>query len=150
MNAEHGWAAPLLVRWASPDAQHGVAAVLRDTGADPAEVAGLVRRRCVLVLSDLTLPPSAPLLAAAAFRIDRLARSARLIAIGVPEPRRRQGLGHRLLGGALPLLRAEGVDRVQAWADERSAGASLLVDAGFTVGRYTAHEGGSSRMWLLL
>jgi GNAT superfamily N-acetyltransferase len=150
MDVRHGPAAPLLVRWASPDAPQAVAAVLRDAGADPAEVAGLVRRRGVVVLSDLTLPPAAPLLAAAAFRIDRPARSAQLIAIGVPEPRRRQGLGRRLLSGALPLLRAEGVDRVQAWADPGSAGASLLVAAGFTTGRYTAHEGGSSRLWLLL
>jgi GNAT superfamily N-acetyltransferase len=150
MDARHGPAAPLLVRWASPDAEHAVAAVLRDAGADLAEVAGLVRRRGVVVLSDLTLPPAAPLLAAAAFRIDRPARSAQLIAIGVPEPRRRQGRGRRLLSGALPLLRAEGVDRVQAWADPGSAGASLLVAAGFTTGRYTAHEGGSSRLWLLL
>jgi hypothetical protein len=66
MDTEHGLAAPLLVRWASPDAQHAVAAVLHDAGADPAEVAGLVRQSRVLVLIDLTLPPSAPLLAAAA------------------------------------------------------------------------------------
>jgi GNAT superfamily N-acetyltransferase len=150
MDAEHAPTAPLLVRWAGPDAQRAVAAVLRDAGAGPAEVAGLVRRRGVLVLSDLTRPPSAPPLAAAAFRIDRPARSAQLIAIGVPEPRRRQGLGRRLLSGALPLLRAEGVDRVQAWAGERSAGASLLLDAGFTVGGYTAHGAGPCRLRLLL
>jgi GNAT superfamily N-acetyltransferase len=89
-------------------------------------------------------------LAVAAFRIDRPARTAQLIAIGVPEPRRRQGLGRRLLGGALPLLRAEGLDRVDAWADARSAGASLLVDAGFTAGDYTADVGCPSRLWLLL
>jgi GNAT superfamily N-acetyltransferase len=150
MDAERREADPLLVRWARPDAQQQVAAVLDDSGADPAEVADLVRRRGVLVLSDLALPPSAPPFAAAAFRIDRPARTAQLIAIGVPEPRRRQGLGRRLLSGAWPLLRAEGLDRVHAWADARGVGASLLADAGFTAGGYTADVGGATRLWLLL
>jgi GNAT superfamily N-acetyltransferase len=151
MNAEcQRSSAPLLVRWANPDAQEHVTVALRDAGADPAEVADLVRRRSVLVLSDLTLPPSAPPFAAAAFRIDRQAGTAHLIAIGVPEPRRRQGLGRRLLSGTLPLLRAEGVDRVQAWADPHSAGASLLLSAGFAADHFTVHAGGSSRFLRLL
>lgn len=129
---------------------HHVAAVLRDTGADLAEVADLVQQRTVAVLSDLTLPPAAPPFAAAAFRIGHPPGTAQLIAIGVLEPRRRRGLGRRLLSGSMPLLRAEGVDRVHAWADARSAGASLLASAGFTAGHYTAHVSGSSRFWLLL
>lgn len=151
MNAERrGPAPPLLVRCAAPDAEEHVAALLRDAGADPGELAELLRRRCVLVLSDLTLPPSAPPFAAAAFRIDRSARIAHLIAIGVRESSRREGLGRRLLTGTLTLLRAEGADRVHAWALQGSAGASLLVSAGFAADDYTAHAGGPGRFLLLL
>ncbi len=151
MNAQwRDTAAPLLVRWADPAAEQHVATLLRDTGADPGEVTGLLRHRCVLVLSDLTLPPSAPPLAAAAFRIDRQDRTARLIAIGVLAARHRTGLGRRLLTGALTLLRAEGVDRVHAWAQPGTAGSSLLVSAGFADCHYTAHAGGPRRFLLLL
>ena len=151
MNVEwRGAAAPLLVRWADPAAEQHVATLLRDTGADIGEVTDLLRHRCVLVLSDLTLPPSAPPLAAAAFRIDRQDRTARLVAIGVLATRRRAGLGRRLLTGALTRLQAEGVDRVHAWAHPGTAGSSLLASAGFSVCHYTADAGAPRRFLLLL
>ena len=40
--------------------ERDVAALLRDVPVDPVEVADLIRRHWVLVLSDLTLPPTAP------------------------------------------------------------------------------------------
>ena len=151
MNAEcHGPPATLLVRWADPAAEQHIAVLLHDAVADPGEVAGLLWRRWVTVLGDLTLPPSAPPLAAAAFRIDRQARTAHLIAIGVLKPWRRKGLGRRLLTGTMTLLRAEGVDRVNAWAHPGTAGSSFLVSAGFVTCDYTAHAGGPSRFQLLL
>ena len=151
MNAErHGPSAPLLVRCADPAAEQHVTALLRDAGVDPGEAADLLRQRCVVVLIDLTLPPSAPPFAAAAFRIDRKSRAAHLIAIGVPEPWRGRGLGRRLLTGTLTLLRAEGMDRVHACAHPGSPGSSLLVSAGFAADDYTAHAGGLSRLSLLL
>jgi len=64
-------APPLLVRWADPAGQQDVVTLLRDVPLAPREVADLMRLRGVLVLSDVTLPPSAPPLAAAAFRRER-------------------------------------------------------------------------------
>jgi GNAT superfamily N-acetyltransferase len=149
VNAEyHGPTAPLLVRCADPAAEQHLAALLDEV--DPRELGDLLRRRWVVVLSDLTLPPSAPPFAAAAFRIDYPARTARLIAIGVLEPWRRRGLGRRLLAGTSTLLRAEGVDRVDARAHPGTAGSSLLISAGFAACHYTAHAGGPSRYTLLL
>lgn len=141
---------PLLVRRAATAAGQHVATLLRDVPVDPGEVAELVRQRCVLILSDVTLPPTAPPVAAAAFRIERQARTADLIGVGVLGPWRRRGLGRRLLTSALTVLRAEGVDRVHARAHPGSAGASLLVSAGFVADNYTADSGGRIRFLLLL
>jgi GNAT superfamily N-acetyltransferase len=142
-------ALPLLVRWADPAGQQDVVTLLRDIPLAPREVADLVRLRGVLVLSDLTLPSSAPPLAAAAFRLDRAARAAELAGIGVAAPVRRRGLGRRLLTGALTLLQAEGFERVHACA-KPGAGTSLLASAGFTAAGGAAQSGSRSRFVLLL
>ena len=141
---------PLLMRRADAAAEQHVAALLRDVPVNPARVADLVRQRGVLVLSDVTLPPTAPPVAAAAFLIDPPARSADLIGVGVAKPWRRKGVGRRLLTSALTVLRAAGADRVQAWALPASQGASLLVSAGFIADDYTADSGGRIRFLLLL
>jgi GNAT superfamily N-acetyltransferase len=140
----------LLVRRAAAAVEEHVAALLRDVPVDPAQVAEQVREREILVLSDVTLPPAAPPLAAAAFRIDRRAKVAHLTGIGVLEPWRRRGLGRRLLTSTLTVLRAQGTDRVQAWAQPGSPGASLLVSTGFVADNYTADSGGRVRFVLCL
>ena len=142
-------APPLLVRWADPAGQQDVVTLLRDVPLAPREVADLMRLRGVLVLSDVTLPPSAPPLAAAAFRLDRAAGTAELAGIGVAALLRRRGLGRRLLTGALTVLRAEGFERVHACAAP-GAGTSLLASAGFTAAGGAAQSGGRSRFVLLL
>jgi len=140
----------LLVRCAVPAGERDVAALLRDVPLDPVEVAGLIRRHRVLVLSDLTRPAAAPPVAAAAFRLHRAAGTARLAGIGVAAHLRRRGLAHRLLAGALMVLRSEGLERVQARAAPGGAGASLLASAGFTADREEAPADGRSRFVLLL
>jgi GNAT superfamily N-acetyltransferase len=142
--------APLLVRRAGPAAEQDVAALLRDVPVDPWEVAEMVRQRAVLVLSDVTLPPLAPPVAAAAFQFDRPARTAQLMGIAVAGPVRRHGLGRRLLTTTLMLLRAEGFERVQAWAEPGTAAAALLASAGFTTGADTARTVGHSQFLLPL
>ncbi len=143
-------APPLLVRRAAPAGVRDVAALLREVPVGPVEVADLIRHHRVLVLSDLTLPPTTPPLAAAAFRLHRPARTAQLAGIGVCMHLRRRGLGHRLLTGALTWLRADGFERVQAFAARDGAGASLLASAGFTADHETAREDGLSSFVLLL
>ncbi|HEX6452951.1 MAG TPA: GNAT family N-acetyltransferase [Trebonia sp.] len=141
---------PLLVRHADPAGERDVAALLRDVPIDRLEVADLMRHPGVLVLSDLTLTPAAPPLAAVAFRLHQPTGTARLAGIGVRPDLRRQGLGRRLLIGALTWLRAEGFERVQACAARDGPGASLLASAGFTADRGTNGAGGRSRLVLLL
>ena len=117
---------------ADPAAEQDVAALLKDVPVDPAELADLMRDHCVLVLSDLSLPSTAPPLAAVAFRLDRAAGIAQLAGIGVRMQLRRQGLGRRLLTGAA---------------------ASLLASAGFVAERDTAPTdpaNGRSRLVLVL
>ena len=143
-------AAPLLVRRADPAAEQAVAALLREVPLGPREVAGLIRQRAVLVLSDVTLPPSAPPVAAAAFRFDRPTKTAHLVGIGVAGPLRGRGRGRRLLTGALMVLRAEGFERVQAWAEPGGAAAALLASAGFTTGGDSAQAAGRRGFLLLL
>ena len=121
---------PLLVRRAEPAAERHVAALLQEVPVDPAEVGDLIRDHGVLVLYDLTLPPTAPPLAAAAFRLHRPAGTAQLAGIGVRPDLRGRGLGRRLLIGALTWLRADGFEQVHAFA-AGEAGASLLASAGF-------------------
>jgi GNAT superfamily N-acetyltransferase len=136
---------------AEPAAQQDVAALLKDVPVDPAEVPDLMRDHCVLVLSDLSLPPTAPPLAAAAFRFDPLARTAQLAGIGVRARLRGQGLGRRLLTGALTWLRADGFEQVHAVGARDGAGASLLASAGFTAdGQDAGRPDGCSRLVLLL
>lgn len=150
-NADRGLdAAPLLVRRAGPAAVPDVAALLRDVPVGAGEVAALVRRRAVLVLSNVTLPPSAPPVAAAAFRPDLTARTAQLVGIAVAEPVRGRGLGHRLLTGALMLLRAEGFGQVQAWAEPGGAAAALLASAGFAADGDAVRPDGRARFLLPL
>jgi len=141
---------PLLVRRAVPACEQHVVRLLGEASVDPAEVAGLVRQRAVLVLSDVTLPPSAPPVAAAAFRLDRRAAGVELVGIAVAAPLRRRGLGRRLLTGALMLLRAEGFERVRACAVPGGAMASLLASAGFADDGDTARAGGRGRFLLVL
>ena len=138
------------MRRAVPACEQHVVRLLGEASVDPAEVAGLVRQRAVLVLSDVTLPPSAPPVAAAAFRFDRPARTAVLAGIAVTAPMRRRGLGRRLLTGALMLLRAEGFERVQACAVPGGATASLLASAGFAAEGDPARADGRSRFLLVL
>jgi GNAT superfamily N-acetyltransferase len=145
-------APPLLVRRADPAGERDVAALLQDVPVDPGELADLMRDHSVLVLSDLTLPATAPPLAAAAFRLDRPAGTAQLAGIGVRAHLRRRGLGGRLLTGALTWLRADGFEQVHAFAAGGGAGASLLASAGFTaaVGQDADRADGRSRLVLLL
>jgi GNAT superfamily N-acetyltransferase len=128
----------LLVRRAAMAGEQDVAALLREVPLDAVEVVDLMRHHRVLVLSDLTLPPAAPPLAAAAFRLHRPAGTALLAGIGVRSDLRRRGLGRRLLTGALTWLRADGFERVQACAAAGGAGASLLASVGFTADHGTA------------
>jgi len=143
-------APPLLVRRAVLAGERDVAALLREVPVDPVEVADLIRQHRVLVLSDLTLPLTAPPLAAAAFRLHRPAGTALLVGIGVSVHLRRRGLGRRLLTGALMGLRAEGFERVQAGAAPGRAEASLLASIGFTVDHGTVRVDGRTRFVLLL
>ena len=143
-------APPLLVRRAVLAGERDVAALLRDVPVGPVEVADLMRHHRVLVLGDLTLPPTAPPLAAAALRLHRPAGTAQLVGIGVSVRLRRRGLGRRLLTGALMGLRAEGFERVQAGAAPGGAGVSLLASIGFTVDHGTAPVDGRTRFVLLL
>jgi len=97
---------PLLVRRADPAGERDVVALVRDVPVDPEEVVDLMRHHGVLVLSDLSLPPTAPPFAAAAFRLDRTAGIVQLAGIGVRAQPRGQGLGRRLLTGAAASLLA--------------------------------------------
>jgi GNAT superfamily N-acetyltransferase len=141
---------PLLVRRAAPACEQHVVALLREVPVGPQEVAGLVRQRAVLVLSDVTLPRSTPPVAAAAFRFDRPAKTAQLVGIGVAGPARGRGLGRRLLTSALMVLRAEGFERVLAWAEPSGGAAALLASAGFAADKNAAQADGRSRFLLLL
>lgn len=143
---------PLLVRRAGPAAERHVAALLQDVPVDPAEVADLMRDHGVLVLSNLTLPPTAPPVAAAAFRLDWAAGTAQLVGIGVRMHLRGRGLGRRLLTGALTWLRADGFEQVNTFAAGGGAGASLLASAGFTAaaGQDGGRADGRGRLILLL
>jgi GNAT superfamily N-acetyltransferase len=148
-----GWsraAPPLLVRRAVLAGERDVAALLGDVPLDSRVVADLMRYHRVLILGDLTLPPTAPPVAAAAFRLQRQAGTAQLAGLGVAVHQRRRGLGYRLLTGALTWLRADGFERVQACVARGGAGASLLASAGFAAGHDTAREDGRSSFVLLL
>jgi GNAT superfamily N-acetyltransferase len=143
-------APPLLVRRAVLAGERDVAALLREVPVGPGEVADLIRHHRVLVLSDLTLPPTAPPVAAAAFRLHQPAGTAQLVGIGVRSGLRRRGLGRRLLTGALTWLRADGFERAQACAAPGGAGASLLASAGFTIDHEAPEADGCTRLVLLL
>lgn len=122
---------PLLIRRVTAAAAQQAAALLRDVPLNPGEVTGLLGQRGVLVLGDVTLPPTAPPVGAVAFRIDRPSRTAELIGVGLLEPWRGPELSERLVTGALTAARADGVERVLAWARPGSPWAALLAAAGF-------------------
>lgn len=140
----------LLVRRALGAGERDVAVLLREVPLNAAEVADLMRHHRVLVLSDLTLPSSAPPVAAAAFRLHRPPGTAQLAGLGVAAHLRRTGLARRLLTSALTLLRAEGFEQVQARAVPGGAGASLLTSIGFTADHDTARADGRTRLVLPL
>jgi ribosomal protein S18 acetylase RimI-like enzyme len=140
----------LLVRRAVAAGERDVAALLRGVPLDAVEVADLMRRHRVLVLCDLTLPSVAPPVAVAAFRLHRPAGTAQLAGIGVAVHLRGRGLARRLLTSAVMLLRAEGFERVQAYAAPGGAGAALLTSIGFTADHGAASADGRTRLVLLL
>lgn len=141
-------APPLLVRRAVLAGEQDVAALLRDVPLDALQVADLIRDHGVFVLGDLTLPPTAPPLAVAAFRLHRPAETAHLAGIGVRLHLRRQGLGRRLIISALTWLRADGFEQV--CAAQGGAAVPLLLSAGFTADHDAARAGGRSRLVLML
>jgi len=140
----------LLVRRAVGTDERDVAALLRGVPLDAVEVADLMRHHRVLVLCDLTLPPAAPPVAVAAFRLHRRAGTAQLAGLGVAAHLCRKGLARRLLTSALMVLRAEGFERVQADAAPGGAGASLLTSIGFTADHGTVRADDRTRLVLLL
>ena len=151
MTTDHDPVTPLLlVRRAAVAGERDIAALLREVPLDAVEVAGLMRHHRVVVLSDLTLPSAAPPVAAAAFCLHRPAGTAQLAGIGVAVHLRRKGLARRLLTGALMLLRAEGLERVQAYPVPGGAGASLLASIGFTTDQGAAQAAGRTGLVLLL
>jgi GNAT superfamily N-acetyltransferase len=152
MDTEGGTAAwpLLLVRRADPAGEQHVTALLRPVVADRAELGGLVRQSSVFVLSDLTLPLSAPPVAAVMFRLDLRAGTAQLTGMAVRQSLRHRGLGRRLLAGTLTLLRAEGYRQVHAQIGPGDAGASLLRSLGFTAERGAAGDGTASCLILPL
>ena len=141
---------PLLVRRAGPACQRHVVTLLREVAVDPGELVALVQLRGVFVLCDITLPTTAPPVAAAAFRFDRPAKTAQLVGIGAAQSLCRQGLGRRLLTGALMVLRADGFERVQAWAEPGGTAAALLTSAGFAARGDPAQADGLACFLLLL
>ena len=140
----------LLVRRAVLAGEQYVAALLREVPVDPPEMADLIRHHGVFVLADLTLPLSAPPVAAAAFRYHRPTATAQVAGVGVLVTVRRRGLGGRLLTGALTLLRAEGFACVHASAASGGAGTSLLASAGFGADGEAARADGRRRFVLVL
>ena len=140
----------LLVRRAAVAGERDVAALLRDVPVGTVEVADLMRHHRVYVLTDLTLPPTTPPLAAAAFRVHRPAGTVQLAGIGVAVQLRGRGLARRLLTGTFTLLRAAGFERVQACAAPGEVDASVLASAGFTKDHGTAPADGRTRLVLPL
>ncbi len=124
--------------------------LLRPVLPDRTELAALVCQRGVFVLSDITLPLSVAPVAAAAFRLDPPASTARLMGIAVRRELRRKGLGRRLLASTVTLLRADGYLEVHARGWPCGEGASLLHSLGFTTDRGAAEEGGAGRLVLAL
>ena len=146
MDQQREWeewqSAPLLVRRAPESALDHVLALLRDTGLAPGRVVDAVRRGSMLVLADVTLPPAAPPLAAAAvqYRDDET----ELEAVGVVRGLRRRGLGRRLLTGTCTLLRSQGIRRVTAVTGAGTPAAALLADIGFSA---DSDSTGSPQRW---
>jgi hypothetical protein len=118
--------ATLLVRRAPFETVYQLAALL-----PTAQLAGLAAEGGLLILGDIAQPSSTPPVAAVAFEFDRPARTARLVSIGVVDSLRRHGLGRRLFSGATMLLRAEGMERVEAQPGATTAPSLFLVALGF-------------------
>jgi hypothetical protein len=106
--------------------------LLGEVPVDPGEVAGLVRQRAVLVLSDVTLPPPALPVAAGAFRLDRRAAAAKLVGIAVAAPLAPAGPGPPAAHWCADAAACGGVQAgVHACAVPGGVTASLLAAAGF-------------------
>jgi GNAT superfamily N-acetyltransferase len=131
----------MLVRQAVPAWEQDVGELLNEVPGGTLDVGQLIRDHRVLVLSDLTLPPTAAPVAAAAFRVRPVVSTAQLAGIGVIWHLRRRGIGRRLLTGSLTWLRADGFERVHAWAPEGGGGALLLASAGFVDDRLARADG---------
>lgn len=85
----------------------------------------------VFELNDVTRGPGAVPVAVALFYVDRPRRAARLEHVLVGPGWRRAGLGRRLLGEAAVLLRADGIESVEALSDTESPGGLFLRAVGF-------------------
>ncbi len=121
----------LLVRRAEPATVADLAAAVHGFGI--ARLGWPVTRDGLFVLSDVTLPPATPPLAALALELDISCRTAQLVMIAVVSPVRRRGLGRRLFDGAAMLLRADGYERVNAAVPPDSETAMFLTAVGFVV-----------------
>ena len=114
-----------------PETVRQLTGLLPTDGSQRAELARLAADGGLLVLGDIALPLSIPPVAAVAFEFDRAARTAHLVSVGVVTRQRRHGLGRRLFEGATMLLRAEGIERVEARPGLTTAPSPFLAAIGF-------------------
>lgn len=128
-SADSGTPPSLLVRRAGRDPIEWAEAVLGSGAASRADLEDCAAAGGLFVLAEVAWEPSETPLAAAALQIDREGRRARLMVLDVAERDRYQDLGRRLLEGVGMLLRADGIEAVEASADP--ALTSLLRSFGF-------------------
>lgn len=119
----------LLVRRAGPDATRSLAAVM--TSISGPELRDCAAAGGLFVLADVVWDAAVRPLAAAAFSLDMSGRRASLRGMAVPGDGSARRLGERLLAGAAMLLRAEGIEAVEADAGKSPGLAGLLRSAGF-------------------
>jgi hypothetical protein len=140
----------LLVRRIEPDRLDPVLPLLAVSGIERTELSRLAATRGVVGLSDVALPPTVAPLAALAVDVDTGRRVARIVAIGVAGPRQRQGLGRRLVNGTAILMRATGIERLEAVVPAFGTLAAFLGALGFAPQDGSDDESGLCRFaqWL--
>jgi hypothetical protein len=125
-----GIPATVLVRRAGPEAAHAAVALLGEWGLARAELAACAAEGGLFVAEDVASRQPLEAVAVAAFRVDRASRRARLLALGLRklEP---GGLIQRLMTGAAMLMRADGVEAIEAAIGAGVPDERVLLESGF-------------------
>jgi hypothetical protein len=120
----------VLVRRVGPETAEAATKLLAGSGLSPDVLEACAAGGGLFVAEDVAAPRRVETLAAVAFGLDRGSRGARMLGLAC-SAEASAGLIRTLMSGAAMLMRADGIEVIEATIDPRSPKRRVLITSGF-------------------